>query len=121
MRSWFERLTAGLVRRGVREGLLGGSGPWLAIGALSWLVRFLMRRPERSVVVEELALGESILVTSVPPPPSGRRRRKLEAAARREARDEAKQVRRERKRAAAVPPSSPRPPTGSGQDTAPGD
>ncbi len=78
MRSWFERLTAALVRRGFREGLLGGSGLWLAVGAVAWLARFLARRPERSVVVEEIALGESITVTSVPPPPSGRRRRKLD-------------------------------------------
>jgi hypothetical protein len=85
MRSWFERLTAALVRRGFREGLLGGSGPWLAVGAVAWLARFLARRPERSVVVEEIALGETIIVTSVPPPPSG------------------KQVRREQKHAVTVP------------------
>lgn len=103
MRSWFERLTAALVRRGVREGLLGGSGPWLAIGAVAWLARFLARRPERRVVVEELALGQSIVVTSVPPPPSGRRRRKLNRQERRAAREEAKQVDEEQKHAAVLP------------------
>jgi hypothetical protein len=103
MRSWFERLTAALVRRGVRQGLLGGNGAWLAIGAMAWLARFLARRPDRRVVVEELAVGETIMVTNVPPPPTGRRRRKLAARARQEARQEAKQVRRERKRAQAVP------------------
>jgi hypothetical protein len=103
MRNWFERLTAGLVRRGVRQGLLGGSGVWLAIGAVSWLARFLARRPERRVVVEQLAIGETIVVTSVPPPPSGRRRRKLEKTARRASREEAKEVRRQRKQAQTVP------------------
>lgn len=103
MRNWFERLTAALVRRGVRQGVLGGNGTWLAIGAVAWLARFLARRPERRVVVEELALGETIVVTNVAPPPTGRRRRKLEATARRAAREETKQVRRERKHAQGVP------------------
>jgi hypothetical protein len=103
MRNWFERITRSLMRRGVREGLLGGSGVWLAVGAVSWLLRFLARSPERRVVVEEIRLGETIVVTSVPPPPSGRRRRKQEADARRTARAAAKQIRHERRHAAAVP------------------
>ena len=54
MRNWFERLTAS-PRPPRRAGGVcsAGNGLWLAVGAVAWLVRFLVRRPERRVVVEE--------------------------------------------------------------------
>jgi hypothetical protein len=98
--SYFERLTRNLVRRGIRDGLLGGNGIWLALGAAAWLVRWLARTPSQRVVVEKLQVGETLVVTSVPPPPFGRKARKLEKAERKNARTVRGQVRAERKRAA---------------------
>jgi hypothetical protein len=62
-----DRLTRAALRRGVREGLLGRDGRWLVAGAGALLVRVLMKRPEPSVVVEQLRPGESLLVTNIGP------------------------------------------------------
>jgi hypothetical protein len=97
--SSIDRLTDRLVRKGLREGLLGGSGQWLAVGAVAWLVRFLRRKPQRRVVTEKLKLGETIVVTHTAAPPFGRKARKLDKAARAEAATERKQVKAERKKA----------------------
>ncbi|MHB1508495.1 MAG: hypothetical protein ACYCST_00510 [Acidimicrobiales bacterium] len=99
MRRLLQRVTRDLVRRGVRDGLLGGNGVWLAVGAAAWLVRFLARTPEQRVVRERIRVGETITVTSTPAPPFGRRARTLERADRAKARRTRREVRAERKRA----------------------
>jgi len=90
MRSFLDRWTRQLVRRGIRAGLIEGSNIWLSVGAIAWLFRFLTRRQPARVTVERLRLGESVLVTHVAAPPRGRRaRRKLaRKAAKLEARRE---------------------------------
>jgi hypothetical protein len=93
-------LARNLVRRGIRDGLLGGNGIWLALGATAWLVRWLSHVPGQRVVTEEIRVGETITVTSVPAPPYGRAARKLTKVDRRQAELARRQVRRERNRAA---------------------
>lgn len=108
MRSLFERLARNLVRRGIRDGLLGGNGIWLALGAAAWLVRWLSRTPAKRVVTEVIRVGETITVTSVPAPPYGRKARKLPTGDRKAAELARRQVKAERKRAPerAVVPAS---------------
>ncbi len=58
-------LGATLRRRGIRDGLLGGSRPWLAVGGLAWasfLLRRLMARPEIVVYRQELKPDEYVVV-----------------------------------------------------------
>jgi hypothetical protein len=97
-----ERATRDLVRRGIRDGLLGGNGIWLALGAVAWLARWLSRSPAPGVVREQIRVGETITVTSVAPPAFGRRARKLAKAERTEAAAARRQVRSERKNAAGL-------------------
>ncbi len=96
MKRLLERTARELVRRGVRDGLLGGNGLWLAAGAAAWLVRWLARSEAPPVVREEIRVGETITVTSVAPPPFGRRARKLAKGERKAAKSARKQIRRER-------------------------
>lgn len=84
------------MRRGVRDGLFGGNGLWLAAGAAAWLVRWLARSREPGIVREQIRVGETITVTSVAPPPFGRRARQLAKADRKAAKSARKQIRRER-------------------------
>ena len=81
MLSLLDRLTRTLVRNGLRRGL-AGDGKWLAIGAVAWLVRFLMKKREPKTVTETLARGERIVVSNLGPPPRHRAARKREEAAR---------------------------------------
>jgi hypothetical protein len=99
VRSLFERLARNLVRRGIRDGLLGGNGIWLALGAAAWLVRWLSRTPAQRVVTEVIRVGETITITSVPAPAYGRQARKLTTADRKAAELARRQVNAERKRA----------------------
>jgi hypothetical protein len=99
VRSLLERLARNLVRRGIRDGLLGGNGIWLALGASAWLVRWLSRSPAQRVLTESIRVGETITITSVPAPPYGRNARKLAKADRADAELIRRQVRLERKRA----------------------
>jgi hypothetical protein len=114
VRPLVERVARNLIRRGIRDGLLGGNGIWLGIGAAAWLVRWLSRTPAQRVVTETIRVGETITVTSVPPPPYGRSARRLTKADRQEAELARRQVRRERSRAAplASPASSGSSPSG---------
>ena len=57
-----------LIRRGLRQGLIEGSALWLAIGAVAWLVRLMLRPDKEHVVRERLQLGESITVVHRPAP-----------------------------------------------------
>ena len=76
MIAFLDSLARRLVRRGIRRGVLEGSAPWLVITAAAGLFR-LLSRPERvKVSREDLALGESIIVTHLPAPPRGRRARR---------------------------------------------
>jgi len=71
-----DRISRRIVRRGLRQGLLEGSSLWLVAGVLAWLFR-LLTTPERPRVVrEQIALGESILVTHVPAEPTRRAARR---------------------------------------------
>ena len=94
-----------LVVRGVRDGLLGGNGIWLAFGAVAWLGRFLSRQPATRIVREQIRVGETITVTSVAPPPYGRRARQLAKADRKVAKATRREVRSERRNA--EPASAP--------------
>jgi hypothetical protein len=99
VKALFQRVARNLVRRGIRDGLLGGNGIWLALGAAAWLVRWLSQAPAQRVVTETIRVGESITITSVPAPPYGRKARKLASADRATAKLASRQVKRERKRA----------------------
>lgn len=79
MNSLVDRVTRAALRRGIRDGLLAGDGKWLALGALAWLVRYLMKTREPEVVVEKLAVGESLVVTNLGPQ-RGRKAKKQSAA-----------------------------------------
>jgi hypothetical protein len=81
--SLFDRVSRRLVRRGLRQGLLEGSSIWLAVAALAWLFRLLTSAERPQIVRQDLAVGESIVVTHRPPPPT---RRQLRRARRRERR-----------------------------------
>ena len=98
MRSYLDRWARQLVRRGVRAGLIEGSNVWLSIGAVAWLFRFLSKRPSPQVTVEQLRLGESVIVSHVPAPPRTRRAKKK--AARKAAKLERRQARAQAKREA---------------------
>jgi hypothetical protein len=71
-----DRVTRTAVRKGIRQGLLAGDGKWIAIGALAWLVRFLRRTRDPQTIVEQLRVGESIIVSNLGPRPNRRSRRK---------------------------------------------
>ena len=79
MRSYLDRRVRQLIRRGLRAGLIEGSNVWLSIGAIAWLLRFLSRRDAALVSVQELRVGESVIVSHVPAPPSTKRGRKKAA------------------------------------------
>jgi hypothetical protein len=79
VRSYLDRRVRQLIRRGLRAGLIEGSNVWLSIGAIAWLLRFLSRRDAALVSVQELRVGESVIVSHVPAPPSTKRGRKKAA------------------------------------------
>jgi hypothetical protein len=79
MRRFLDRWARQLVRRGVRSGLIEGSNLWLSIGAIAWLFRLLSKRPSPRVSVEQLRLGESMIVSHVPAPPRSRRAKRKAA------------------------------------------
>ena len=96
MGRYLERWARQLVKRGWRDGVVGGSNVWLSVGAVVWLFRLMWRKPAAKVHVEELALGESLLVSHVPAPP--RTRRDKRKAARREVKRAARQAKVEASR-----------------------
>ena len=96
MRSYIDRWVRQLVRRGIRSGLIEGSNLWLSIGALAWLFRFLTRKSPPQVSVENLRLGESVLVSHIPAPPRSRRARRK--AAKKQAEEERRRARHEASR-----------------------
>ncbi|MGD0439265.1 MAG: hypothetical protein ABSB52_01440 [Acidimicrobiales bacterium] len=98
MHRYLDRWARDLIRRGIRAGLIEGSNVWLSIGAIAWLVRFLARKPSPVVSVQELRLGESIVVSHVPAPPRSRRARRK--VARRAAKAEQRKAKEQAKREA---------------------
>ncbi len=83
MLTLLDRVARRVMRRGLRQGLLEGSSLWLVAGMLAWLFRLLTTAESPKVVREEIALGESIVVTHCAAPPT---RRALRHAAREGAR-----------------------------------
>lgn len=77
------RINRLLLLGGVRKGLLGGSRPWLVIGALAGAARVLgrMKAKEAKVVYcEELGQGQSLVISHLPSVrPARRRDAKMEA------------------------------------------
>ena len=55
-----------LIRNGFRKGLLGGSRPWLVVGAAAGGIRLLgrmARRESRVVYCEKLEPGERLVIS----------------------------------------------------------
>lgn len=67
-----------LVRTGIRRGFIGGSRGWAVVGGVAVAVRAFQRlttpQPER-VFCEQLAPGESLLITREALPSATRRQR----------------------------------------------
>jgi len=67
-----------LRRAGVERGLFGGKRSWMWLGGIAWGLRLLQRAAGRNVAVvyrEELAPGESLII-SREAVPAGRRRKR---------------------------------------------
>lgn len=65
--NWLIRL---VLRRGWRDGVLGGNRAWLFAGAAALLMRMLQRawgKEEEVVYREALAAGERLVITHEPP------------------------------------------------------
>jgi len=59
-----------LVRRGLRQGLLGGENIWLVVGAGALALRLAfraLRKHEDVVFSEKLRVGETLVITHRPP------------------------------------------------------
>ena len=72
-------LGATLRRRGIRDGLLGGSRPWIAVGGIAWttyLVRRLMARPEIVVYRQVLEPDEGVVIRHTTDTPATLRARR---------------------------------------------
>jgi hypothetical protein len=65
----FSRWLSELRERGIRDGFLGGSRAWMAVGALTWTMRLVYlaahRRPQ-TVYRGRLKKGESVTVIEHP-------------------------------------------------------
>ncbi len=61
-----EALLKRLVRNGLRRGLLGGSRPWLVVGAGAFALRLVVRALRKSpelVFSEKLRVGEQLVIS----------------------------------------------------------
>ena len=65
-----ERIVRAGLRRGFRDGLVGGNRAWLAVGTVALGVRLLRKlsRPEPVVVCEPLRPGETLVIAHLPEP-----------------------------------------------------
>lgn len=69
----FHRVTHWLAKmreRGLQEGLLGGSRPWMVVGAVTWTMRLIYLASHRRPMVVyrgKLGKGESLTVIEHPP------------------------------------------------------
>jgi hypothetical protein len=66
----FDRLVRVALRRGLRQGLGDGNRVWMAVGTAAVTVRLLQRLARRSevVVTEDLAPGQTLVITHLPKP-----------------------------------------------------
>lgn len=56
--------------RGLREGFLGGSRPWMVLGAIGWLIRayqWAAKREPEVVYQAELQPGETLVLSRETP------------------------------------------------------
>jgi len=79
LRKLIDPLVRRLFRRGIRQGLAEGSAIWLAVAVAAGVIRLLTRPEEPRVIREELAPGETIVVTHRPGPSSPTRRERRQA------------------------------------------
>jgi len=68
VRKAIHRAARGLVRRGLRHGLIEGNVTWLGVAAAAAVVHLLTREESPRVVREELRIGETITVSHEPAP-----------------------------------------------------
>jgi hypothetical protein len=64
------RLVGVAISKGWREGILGGSRPWLIVGGAALAIRLLQRAAERERVIvyrEELPVGETLTIAHESP------------------------------------------------------
>jgi hypothetical protein len=64
------RLIGIAISKGWREGILGGSRPWLVVGGAAFAIRLLQRAAERERVIvyrQELPVGETLTIAHEPP------------------------------------------------------
>lgn len=76
-------------RSSLTKGLVGGSRPWLVVGALAWTIKALQWaiRPNPTTVYRgRLEVGETIVIRHDPAPPTRRQRRRTAKKDRRAAR-----------------------------------
>jgi hypothetical protein len=60
------RLIGIAISKGWREGILGGSRPWLIVGGAALAIRVLQRAAERERVIvyrQEIPVGEAVTIT----------------------------------------------------------
>lgn len=102
MLSFLDPLARRLMRRGLRRGLLEGSVVWIAVAAIAGLFHLLVQPERPRIAREDLALGESLIVTHVRAldPPRRSRAARSRPARSRSARSRAAQSRPARSRRA---------------------
>jgi len=61
--SLFDQLLRRILRRALRQGVLEGSVPWLAAGAFALVARLMFRPQPPRIQREELAVGETLVIT----------------------------------------------------------
>ena len=68
MTRLFDALARRLLRRGMRRALADGSYVWLGVTALAAVMRLLFKEQRPKIQREELAVGETIIVSHLPAP-----------------------------------------------------
>lgn len=84
-------------RSSLTKGLIGGSRPWLVVGALAWSLKALQwaLRPSPTTVYRgRLEVGETVVISHEPAPPTRRQRRRSRKLDRRADKKEARRASR---------------------------